>query len=88
VYDHDEHCHKRYLRATRYISFTTPSSMGEPGQQWRITFSEGELVLMGMSYKYSHEQTSSLFTKAKLKVIQEWTDQEGIYSVILLQKPQ
>ena len=61
--------------------------MGEPIQQWRITFDKAELILMGMSHKYSPDQTNTLFSTAKLRVLTTWADEKGIYTVTLLQKP-
>ncbi|KAG2147479.1 uncharacterized protein EDB93DRAFT_416822 [Suillus bovinus] len=81
TYNESKRCHEAYYRCTHTHDINPPMAP-KP-----IQFLEGELINMEISHKYSECDTSVLFTEAKLRPIQRWTDKTGRYSLWLLERP-
>ncbi|KIY47486.1 DUF323 domain-containing protein [Fistulina hepatica ATCC 64428] len=73
--------HEAHFRAKRAHVLTDPTTKDV------IDFSENELIKIEESYKFSDTDAFTLFTKACLRPIQRWTDNDSLYSLWLLERP-
>ncbi|KAJ7630942.1 DUF323 domain-containing protein [Roridomyces roridus] len=73
--------HEAFFKAKRAHSIVVPSSKEE------FSFTQGEMVKIEESYKFSDVDAYTLFTEGGLRPIQRWTDSKGQYSLWLLERP-
>ncbi|KAF9562588.1 DUF323 domain-containing protein [Agrocybe pediades] len=62
-------------------------TMREPRSQKEVTFSEGELLKIEESLKFSETDAYSLFINSNLRPMQRWMDSNQRYSLWLLERP-
>ncbi|KAJ3534821.1 hypothetical protein NMY22_g6757 [Coprinellus aureogranulatus] len=80
-YNPVERRHEAFYRSKRSQVVKCPSRDVE------FQFSEGELLKVEESVKYSDTDAYTLFTNANLRPIQRWVDSQGQYSLWLLERP-
>ncbi|KAI0317611.1 hypothetical protein OF83DRAFT_1058348 [Amylostereum chailletii] len=80
-YNVAERKHEAYYKSKGAQTLVVPQTAQE------ISFADGELINVEVSYKFSERDVWSLFTDANLRPIQRWTDEATGYSLWLLERP-
>ncbi|KAF8908854.1 DUF323 domain-containing protein [Gymnopilus junonius] len=77
----------RICRHEAFFQSKCGQTIVEPGSGKLVKFTEGELLKIEQSYKFSETDSFMLFTDSNLRPIQRWMDEESRYSLWLLERP-